>query len=52
MSNAQRVGQSGANVDCGKKFGFAVQRKKPRYNRGFVTADCRMQTAEFGSKEA
>ncbi len=30
------VRQDGTNVDSNKKLNFAVQCKKPRYNRGFV----------------
>ena len=32
---------------CGKKkIHFAVQRKKPRYNAGFVNAKCRLESAQ------
>jgi hypothetical protein len=37
--NAEPLGQNwqnGANVDRIKKYRFAVQRKKARYNAGFV----------------
>ena len=38
MSMAFLLGQNGTNVDGEKKYGFAVQIKKPRYHVGFVHA--------------
>ena len=38
--------QSGTNVDCRKKFNFAVRRKKARYHAGFMSAKWSGQRAE------
>jgi hypothetical protein len=46
------VRQNGANVDSPKKYGFAVQSKKPRYNRGFMLGLEAVQRVRSGVLDA